>query len=92
MKYTIDEKDNGLDISVNDLKEQKQKLLEAFQECQEGRCSCPTEEYKKLDALEIENSDDQIQLHLKSRQGQKIDKNEIDKCLQYTSQRVEQDN
>lgn len=88
MKYKIDQKENGIDISVAGVKNDKQKLLEAFRECQEGRCSCPTEEYKKLDSLEVEQSDDGIQLRLRSKHGESIDKAEIEKCLDYTAGRV----
>ena len=88
MKYKINQSEHGIDISVTDVKNDKQKLLEAFRECQEGRCSCPTEEYKKLDTLEVEQNGDGIQLRLKSRQGEVIDKAEIEKCLGYTTERV----
>jgi hypothetical protein len=90
MKYSIDENKNGLDIKVDVAKDKKEKLLQAFQECQEGRCSCPTEEYKKLDSLEIDNNDEGIQLHLKSKQGMKIDKEEINRCLEYTTERIKE--
>ena len=89
MKYKISEKQDGIDISVNDIKTGKEKLVEAFNECREGKCSCPTEEYKKLDSLEMEEKDDSIELKLKSRQGEKIVKSEIEKCLAYTSERIE---
>ena len=92
MKYRIDEKENGLDISIDDIEGKKEKLLNAFQECQEGRCSCPTEEYKKLDSLEIENNDEGIQLHLKIKDGVKINKDEINKCLQFTKERIMEKN
>ncbi len=88
MKYKIDEKENGIGISVTDVKGRKDELLEAFRECQEGRCSCPTDEYKKLDSLEIEQNEEGIRLHLKSRRGEKIDKSEIEKCLDHTGERV----
>lgn len=88
MKYNIDENDAGLDIHINDVEGKKEKLLEAFQECQEGRCTCPTEEYKKLDSLKIEHGDETIELHLTAKQGAKIDKAEIKKCLGYTAERV----
>lgn len=88
MKYRIDENKNGIDISVGDVKDNKQKLLEAFRECQEGRCSCPTEEYKKLAALEVEQNAEGIQLRLKSRDGEAINKSEIERCLDYTAERV----
>jgi len=88
MKYNIDENDAGIAIRINDVKDQKEKLLQAFQECQEGRCTCPTAEYKKLDSLKIEQGDETIELHLKAKQGVKIDKAEINKCLDYTAERV----
>lgn len=88
MKYKIDEKESGIGISVTDVKDRENELLEAFRECQEGRCSCPTEEYKKLDSLEIEQNEEGIRLHLKSRRGEKINKSEIEKCLDYTGERV----
>ncbi len=88
MKYKVDEKNSGIDITVADVKGDQQKLLEAFRECQEGQCSCPTDEYKKLDALEIAQHGDEIQLHLKSKAGETIDKAEIEKCLSYTAERV----
>jgi len=88
MKYKIDEKETGIDISITDAKSDKQELLEAFRECQEGRCSCPTEEYKKLASLEVAQDEEGIQLRLKSKDGEVIDRSEIEKCLSYTSARV----
>ena len=88
MKYNIEQNENNLDINVDDMNGNKDKLLEAFQECQQGRCSCPTEEYKKLDSLEIEYNEEGIQLHLKSKDGVKIDKDKINKCLEYTAKRI----
>ncbi len=91
MKYKVDEKKGGIDITVADVGNDKQKLLEAFRECQEGRCSCPTEEYKKLQSLEVEQGGDGIQLRLKSKPGETIDKSEIEKCLGYTAERVKKE-
>ena len=88
MKHEINESKNGLDITVNDIKNQKTELLKAFQECQEGKCSCPTEEYKNLESLEIEETDEHITLHLKSKEGTKFNKNEINKCLEHTERKV----
>lgn len=88
MKYKVDEKTGGIDITVAEVGGDKQKLLEAFRECQEGRCSCPTTEYTKLQSLEVEQSGDGIQLRLKSKPGAAIDKSEIEKCMDYTAGRV----
>lgn len=88
MKYKIDEKETGIDISVTDAMNDKQKLLDAFRECQEGRCSCPTNEYKKLASLEVAHDETGIKLRLKSKEGEVIDKSEIERCMAYTSERV----
>lgn len=90
MKCKIEINEYGLDISVTDVKGKKDELIEAFQECQEGRCSCPTEEYKKLDSLDIEDNSGNIKLCLRSKDGLKIDKNEINKCLEFTKNRIVQ--
>jgi len=81
---------HGIEIDVTDLEGKKDQLLEAFQECSEGRCTCPTNEYQKLEALEVTDSGDTIQLSLKAKPDEQIDTNEIEKCLEYTKKRVSQ--
>ncbi|MDD2699763.1 MAG: hypothetical protein PHH36_00865 [Sideroxydans sp.] len=88
MKYEIRKNEDGIDIAVADVANQQQGLLAAFRECQEGRCSCPTEEYKKLDTLEISQSEAGLALHLKARDGEVFDSAEIEKCLNYTAGRL----
>ena len=89
MKYQIDQNETGIDISVTDARDDKQKLMEAFSECQQGRCSCPTDEYKKLAELEVHQQGDGIQLRLKTKSGEVIDKSEIEKCLAYTAAQLQ---
>ena len=91
MKYLINKKKDGLHITIDEVENKKDSLLKAFQECQEGRCSCPTEEYKKLESLEIEQNKDGIQLQLKALDGLMLDVNEIQKCMEYTTKKVEKE-
>ena len=88
MDYEIKDKKDGIDINISGVKGKKEKLLEAFQDCSEGICSCQTDEYKKLKSLEIEQSEDGIQLHLNARDGEKLDISEINKCLIETSEKI----
>jgi hypothetical protein len=88
MKYKIDKRETGIDITVTETTHNQQDLLDAFRECQEGRCSCPTEEYRKLDALEITSDEAGIQLRLNAKDGEVINTSEIEKCLAYTSNRM----
>jgi hypothetical protein len=88
MEATIKTTENGIEIDVTELEGKKQELLEAFQECSEGRCTCPTQEYQKVEALEVVDADNAIQLSITAKPDQQIDTAEIEKCLEYTKKRV----
>lgn len=89
-KYKIIEQQNGLEIEIEETSGVQEKLLNAFEDCQHGRCSCQTNEYEKLESLEIEKSSDQIKLTLKSKPGSKLAITEVDRCLSYTVNLVSQ--
>jgi hypothetical protein len=91
MKYEVSTSQNGLIINVEVPDKRKEKLLEEFSNCQQGKCSCPTEEYKKLESLSVENFEDKISLTLKPKLDQSFDINEINKCLNYTSSKIEEE-
>ena len=90
MKSKITKNKNGIDINITDLngEKEKSKLIEAFQECSEGRCTCPTEEYEKVETLKILGTDKTIQLSIKSKENSVINTKEIEKCLEYTKDKV----
>lgn len=88
MRYKIETVKNGVNIEVTETEGKHEKLLDAFQECQKGRCTCPTREYSKLQSLEIETDEDSIRLRLKSKPDEKFNQSELGKCLEYTKERV----
>lgn len=88
MKSKIIKKKNGIDINITELNDEKEKLLEAFQECSEGRCTCPTQEYEKVETLNILGTDQAIRLSIKSKENTVINTKEIEKCLEYTKEKV----
>ncbi len=88
MEAKIKTTENGIQIDVTGIEDKKDQLLEAFTECSEGRCTCPTQEYQKVESLDIIPGDDTIQLSIKAKDEQKIDTAEIEKCLEYTKKRV----
>ena len=92
MKYKVESAENEIKIEVTETKGKQEKLLQAFQECQEGRCTCPTQEYSKLDSLEIESDEGTIKLKLKSKPDVKFNESEIGKCLEYTKGKVIDEN
>lgn len=88
MKHTVTSKSDGLTIEVSEISEQQEQLLAELQACREGRCSCPTDEYKKLDSLEITAQSGKISLRLKAKTGQVFDGSEIEKCLDHTESKL----
>ena len=88
MKYKVEESGNEIKIEISETKGKHKMLLESFKECQEGRCTCPTQEYSKLESLEIEKEADAIRLRLKSKPGEEFDIAKINKCLEYTRNKV----
>ena len=92
MKYKVESIEDEVNIEVTETAGEQKKLLRALQECREGRCSCPTQEYSKLDSLEIESDKNSIRLKLKSKPEEKFDESEISKCLEYTRGKVMNEN
>ena len=88
MKSKIISNKNGIDINVTELDGKKEELLEAFQECSEGRCSCPTQEYQKVEKMNVIDTEGTIQLSITSKADEVIDTKEIEKCLEYTKNKV----
>ncbi len=84
MKSKITKYDSGLDISVEQVGDNQEALLDAFQECQEGRCSCKTSEYEKLESIDVQSGNDAIRIRLKPRSGESIDESAVRDCLDHT--------
>jgi hypothetical protein len=85
-RYRIDEHDESkVLIEFAEVGNKQDRLLEAFGECQAGQCSCPTNEYDKLESIEVEQGEDLIRLRLESKPGEKLDTSQIAACLDYTT-------
>ena len=84
-KYKIVENKKGFKIQLEEILGQEEELMTAFQACQEGRCSCPTDEYKKLESMELDQKGDNIKINLISKEGTELDKHEIEQCLDFTT-------
>lgn len=89
MKYRIRRDQDRIDIQVDELGDEQQQVLDAFQACQEGRCTCPTDEYKKLESLDIQPGEDSVNLRLTPKKGEALHQAEIEKCLDHTREQIE---
>lgn len=86
-RYTIRQEEGELTIRVEDTgsKQDQDRLVAAFEECEQGRCDCPTDEYRKVAAFSVEaEGDEVITLRLTPRTGTRFDESEIDSCLRHT--------
>lgn len=59
--------------------------MKEFNECAEGRCSCPTAQYAKVESIQVTPEKDQLNITLKPKPGEKIDQGDINKCLDHTT-------
>lgn len=87
-RYRVKEKASKLSIEITDVSGQEHRLMQAFGECQSGKCSCPTDEYAKLASMKLEQSGDRIRIELAPKPGERLNVAEIAACLDYTTDRV----
>lgn len=81
--YEISSNPSGVSIHLAGVGEQEQQLLAAFAECQQGRCSCPTDEYQKLETMDVAPGEGEISLQLRPKEGTSFDLGQITACLEY---------
>ena len=84
-RFKVSEKGPGLQITIDQLGTKQEKVLAALQECAEGRCTCPTAQYERLESVEIAPGDEKIDIELRPKAGETIDRQAIDRCLEYTA-------
>lgn len=84
-RYRIKESESAVTIEVTEVRGKDEDLLGAFAACQAGQCSCPTDEYQKLQAMDVQPGEDNIQLRLEPKPGERFDVSEIAARLDYTT-------
>lgn len=59
----------------------KDTVLETIQGCADGSCACSTDEYQKVETMQIVPGPNSIQLNIEVKAGEVIDPNCISECL-----------
>ena len=88
MKYKIYRADETIKISVTDIKEKSGEVLKAFQDCKDGKCSCKSSEYEKVESFEVKTNSSGVELSIKAKNDEVIDSGEIENCLQHTKEKL----
>ena len=90
-RYRVEDQPQGVAIQVTEVAGRQRELLDAFQECQSGHCTCPTDEYQKVAGMQVTEAADEITLQLQARPGTRFDASEISACLDHTIAKVQQE-
>jgi hypothetical protein len=73
---------SGTSLTVNlENVSDKNAVLETIQGCADGNCACSTDEYQKVETMQILPGPDSIQLNIEVKAGEVIDPNCISECL-----------
>ena len=82
--YEINPNSAGVAIHIAGVGELQEQLLAAFGQCQQGQCSCPTNEYQKVESMDVVPGEGEISIQLRAKSGTDFDLGQISACLDYT--------
>lgn len=87
--YQLAEHAGSLVVSIVGYEGPRLPLLQAFDACRTGRCTCGQDELRKLDSLDADEVDGRIELTLRPRRGAHLDLDEVRRCLETTLTRYD---
>ena len=87
-RYRLREHAEGMTIEVTEVGGEQRELLEAFGECQSGRCSCPTDQYEKVASMEVHAGEQEMTIRLKAKPQTRFDAEQVSACLDHTIAKV----
>ena len=67
-------------VAIEDVSD-KSAILNTIQGCADGQCACSTDEYQKVESMDIITGPNSIQLNIEVKLGEVIDPNCISDCL-----------
>lgn len=89
MRYEVTERESEIRIEVSDAAGHTTELLQSMKECQSGQCGCPTDQYDKLAAMDVDAGEDEVTVRLRPLDGEHLDAEAIKACLDYTTKRAD---
>ena len=85
MKHTIEKTASGLRVTAAVDADKQSALLEEFNKCAAGTCSCPTPQYGKLEAIDVKTDAGRVSVDLRAKPGEVIDTQNIERSLEHTA-------
>lgn len=80
MKLSSEQIGTKLTVLLDDVQD-KDAIIEIIGGCADGNCACSTDEYQKVETLQIVPGPNSIQLNIEVKPGEVIDPNCISECL-----------
>ncbi len=71
---------SSLVVNIEDVTD-KNAILETIQGCADGSCACSTDEYQKVESMEILPGANSIQLNIEVKAREVIDPSCVSECL-----------
>lgn len=88
MGYRIKGTGNEVDVEIEGLQGKQCELVEAFEACSQGCENCPAAGGAgNLTSFSIDEGADGITLHLRSKEGTRLDRSEIAQCVEFAMKR-----
>lgn len=84
MHYEITTHGEDVDMRVLGTGDRSTGILASLQECKEGNCGCPTDQYKKLEAFDVHRGIDEVTVVLRALPGAQFDLDALAACLEHT--------
>ena len=89
MKHKITTSAEGaVDIHVSASDSERTKLLQGFQLCQTGQCDCPSDEYAKVESMNVNSDDSGIRIRLQAKPDNEIDERKVEECLAWAEEQA----
>ncbi|MEY2877261.1 MAG: hypothetical protein RLZ24_688 [Actinomycetota bacterium] len=85
MKISSEQVGAKLTVNLDDVKD-KDAIIETIAGCADGSCACSTDEYQKVETMQIVPGPNSIQLNIEVKPGEVIDPNCISECLDPAAQ------
>ena len=81
MKLSSEQVGAKLTVNLDDVKD-KDAIIETIAGCADGSCACSTDEYQKVETMQIVPGPNSIQLNIEVKPGEVIDPNCTSECLE----------
>ena len=66
-QYSISSDASAVSIELTGVGGREKELLEAFQKCQQGTCTCPTDQYHNVASMTVNANESRIAVHLEPK-------------------------